>query len=108
MSLRSWFYLGWLLGAMCLIALVILRFRLVHVLTTRYSALYLELGSPAFFVFWLPVGQRDVISALRSMPSATLAAPDRLVVQAIWAIRIAGRLISFGLVFIAILRVLFP
>lgn len=108
MSLRTWFYLAWALGAVCLIVLVVLRLRLVHALTTRYSTLYLELGSPAFFVFWLPSGHRDVVSALRAMPSATLAAPDRLVVQAIWAIRIVGRVISFGLVLIAILRVLLP
>lgn len=89
-SASHWFLVVWSGAAACLIVSVILRFRLVHALSARYPALYLSLGSPAFFFSWSPMGRRDLISALSDMPRGTLARPEILLVRSLRLVYVLG------------------
>lgn len=99
-------WLSWSIAGMCLLVSTCLKAWLVHVLTTKYPTLYLQLGSPAFFVSWLPTGRPDVISELRAIPSGVLAPHHRTVVKLIHSLYVLGYLSSLAVAIIAIMQAL--
>lgn len=93
-SFEFWFFFLWAITTACLLAVFCLRFWLVHVLTTKYPALYLHLGASAFcLASGANTRERpELISALRATPSEVLAKAERRAVNSIWFIQAFGYL----------------
>lgn len=100
------FWLSWSIAGMCLLVSLCLKAWLVHVLTTKYPALYIQLGSPAFFMSWLPTGRPDVISELRTVSSGMLAPRHRTAVELIHSLYVLGYLSSLAVAIIVIMQAL--
>lgn len=96
--LGALFWLSWSIAGTCLLVSICLKAWLVHVLTTKYPALYIQLGSPAFFASWLPTGRPDVISELKAMSSGMLAAHHYRMVKSVYFLYVIGYLSTLALV----------
>lgn len=101
-----WVFSAWSIGVVCFFAAVVLRFRLVHVLSTKYPDLYLQLGSPAFFWELNYPGRKNLVAVLKGMPSSTLSNQERRVVEAIWVISIVGRVASLSIAALVLQQVM--
>jgi hypothetical protein len=105
-STEMWFWFGWSIAGVCLLVSMCLRVWLVHVLTTKYPALYIQLGSPAFVASWMPWGRTDLISALKATPSGTLGPAVRRIVESIHVLYVVGRLSCLALVALVVAQAL--